>query len=390
MGERLTVEVRLPAVAGMRYHVYAPKVEPGRTYPLIFALHGNSQAATTMLSLMEECSTRELPVFIVAPQYQKGSKFNDPCWDMYMLFRDVFPVILQEVRERYPIDPSRLYLAGYSMGGMCACQWAYSAPSTGKDAFPYRALFLYSSAVAPHTADVAPDLPYLLFVGEKETAVMGVVDMVALVRKAFNTLFAMRKDARYLEIPGAEHGVSHLAREKTREFIALQIPYPCLKGKGKSPALAALRGDLAECRWGPAREKASALEAEPSLEEEGQAELKTLQRAWSDLARQEVNRLEKQTPGLQPYDRLKEIAALFSDGEAGQKAASVLKKRGKDRLLAPELEARRCFHEAWEREIQEPAAGRAAFETLVAAHPQTDCGKRARGRLQALKATAGE
>lgn len=383
-GERLAVDVKHPGAEGMQYHLFVPKaLQPGKTYPLLFALHGNGHAAATMRNQLEGCSSDALPVFIVAPQYQKGMKFNDPRWEESLLFNEVFPLILKEVQAKYPIAPSRRYLCGFSMGGMYSCQWAYRQRKAG-EAFPFQALFLYSSCMPPRTPEEAPDVPYLMFVGEKETAVMGTVNVLGMTRDTFNPMFRMGKDVRYLEIPGMNHAIGPVCVETTRKFIEADTPWPDVRLKKASPACAALAQDLACGLWREAREKAAALEADGSLDEKTLLESKALHKAWREAAKQEADRLGKGPPTLEAVERLEALGTLVDDEDAGKKIAATLDKLRKSKGLAAELEARRLFQEARERERQDEAAGKPAFEALAKAHAATVYGQRAQARVRAL------
>ena len=372
--QRLVVPVSHPDFKGMEYHLFVPPVLPGKRYPLIFALHGNGHAALNMMNAVALCSSDDFPVFVVAPQYQKGSTFNNPCWSGV---EEVFPQILKEVMEKYPIDPDRCYLAGFSMGCNYACGLAYSHAFTP---FPFRAVFLYSTAVPPQRPEDAPDVPYLLFVGDKELKVAGSVNVLKYVRMAFNRMFQMGIDARYHEIPGMEHSVGAPCLEITKAFLRERAPWPALTGKWKSEDCAALVRALAEGRWKEARRRLQALEAH--------TECKAIRKAWTSLAAKEEERLAaeaKLQPTLTGIECLEEIAALFPDAEPGKKAAAAAEKVRKLKPMAAQVEARRLFQEAWDQEKADPAAGKAAFEALASAHPDTVFGQRAKARLQALQ-----
>jgi predicted esterase len=383
-GERLTVDVRHPGAEGIQYHLFVPKAcQPGKTYPLLFALHGNGHAAATMRNQLEACSSDALPVFIVAPQYQKGMTFNDPRWEDSLLFDEVFPLILKEVQAKYPIAPSRRYLCGFSMGGMYSCQWAYQQRKAGEP-FPFRALFLYSSCMPPGTSEEAPDVPYLMFVGEKETAVMGTVNVLAMTRDTFNPMFKMGKDVRYLEIQGMGHTIGPVCLETTRKVIEADMPWPDVRVKKTESACAALAQDLVCGLWREAREKAAALEVDGGLDEKTVADLKAIRKAWREAAKQEADRLGKGPPTLEAVERLEALGALVDDADLGKRIAATLDKLRKGKALAAELEAKRLFQEARAREGQDAEAGQKAFEALAKAHAATLYGQRAQARVRAL------
>ena len=49
-----------------------------------------------------------VPVFVIAPQYQKGQKFNNPTYDNPEV---EFLKILHTVEEKYPVDPAAIHNA---------------------------------------------------------------------------------------------------------------------------------------------------------------------------------------------------------------------------------------------------------------------------------------
>jgi predicted peptidase len=115
--------------------------------------------------------------------------------------------ILDDVRSRYRIDPTRLYGVGQSLGGFGLLDLVQARPT------------LFASAVviaASGDAARAPDLatvPVWFFHGEKDEVVPveGVRRLVAAARKAGATV-------RYTEYAGEEHGLAWLV-VKDRELV---------------------------------------------------------------------------------------------------------------------------------------------------------------------------
>lgn len=89
------------------------KVENGATYPLVVSLHGASLRGnkTSMLSkygtIAALQSGLELPAYVVAPQCPSHQR-----WDPKRIWR-----VIESVASRYPIDTTRIYVIGMSMGG---------------------------------------------------------------------------------------------------------------------------------------------------------------------------------------------------------------------------------------------------------------------------------
>ena len=97
-----------------------PQGFPSRPVHLVVPFPAGGTADLLARSIAQ-ISTDELPVFVIAPQYQKGQKFNNPTYDNPF---EQFLKILHTVREKHPIDPLRMALEGFSMGGNFTCAWA--------------------------------------------------------------------------------------------------------------------------------------------------------------------------------------------------------------------------------------------------------------------------
>ncbi len=100
----------------------AARVSAGR-YPLILSLHGFSLRGNDLSklrryglpSLFEELEQQGEPVLVVAPQLPAG-KLK---WDKASL-----SALLKSVRERYSVDPERIYVTGASLGAVGAYEVA--------------------------------------------------------------------------------------------------------------------------------------------------------------------------------------------------------------------------------------------------------------------------
>lgn len=96
------------------YRTYFPKdySEEGEAYPLLYFLHGSGERGTELDVLELQTLPRfikeglELPFVTVCPQCEE-------MWDTRSL-----DLLLDEVIEKYNVDPSRVYLTGNSMGGL--------------------------------------------------------------------------------------------------------------------------------------------------------------------------------------------------------------------------------------------------------------------------------
>ncbi len=120
----------------MPYRLFRPRVEPGRRYPLVLFLHGSGGSGTDNVKQLEGANgfgglvwalpenQKHHPCFVVAPQ----SNVN---WPAVRLIEGQLPEILpgpglggrlaieivEHLAEGLPVDPSRIYVTGHSMGG---------------------------------------------------------------------------------------------------------------------------------------------------------------------------------------------------------------------------------------------------------------------------------
>lgn len=135
------------------YRLHLPKrTEPGRTYPLVLHLHGAGSRGTdnrnqlnvggsAFLSWMtrrgEEC------VF-VAPQCPKGERWVDVDWKTESHRMHEQPTahlrqtmeIVEDAMKRHPVDRSRVYVMGVSMGGYATWELLQRHPEWFAAALP--------------------------------------------------------------------------------------------------------------------------------------------------------------------------------------------------------------------------------------------------------------
>jgi pimeloyl-ACP methyl ester carboxylesterase len=106
----------------LKHVVYVPRnVEPGRKYPLVVYLHGRCDECTTNERILQESGLRwwheydrdvqKEPTFLVAPAGGTGG------WSSPARRQAVFEII-DGLLDEFPIDRQRIYLMGFSMGGM--------------------------------------------------------------------------------------------------------------------------------------------------------------------------------------------------------------------------------------------------------------------------------
>ncbi len=91
------------------YGIMPPEnYDPSKEYPLIFSLHGAGVEAIGLVGAY----TQKDWAFVVSPTNRRRFGFDWQDWGRLDALE-----VLQQVKERYPIDEDRIHLTGHSMGG---------------------------------------------------------------------------------------------------------------------------------------------------------------------------------------------------------------------------------------------------------------------------------
>lgn len=130
-----------PCQLGERsYHVKTPDAWDGIS-PLPVLLHFHGWQRTGALPVNHgriSGATRRRGVLLIAPN---GLRKTWDMWDQHTQDDDFADAVLKDVAKRWPIDPERVYVSGYSYGSMMA--WRYACESET----PIRALFAISGTL---------------------------------------------------------------------------------------------------------------------------------------------------------------------------------------------------------------------------------------------------
>ena len=114
---------------------------PGRRYPLVIFLHGSAMDDRGQLDGMEAL----LPDFILVAPYARGTSHYYLTSEAQEDIREV----LADVQRHNPVDPKRIFLAGFSMGGYGVYRTFFEDPGL------YRGLIVLSGI--PSVGDRYPD-----------------------------------------------------------------------------------------------------------------------------------------------------------------------------------------------------------------------------------------
>jgi predicted esterase len=387
-GDYVKVDVTDPGFEGMYYTVFVPSAaKKGRSYPLVFALHGNGAKSDGHVRSIARVSTNDHPVFVCAPQYQKGYKFNDPRYDGWDA---KFHEILDAVIAKYPIDTGRLFLQGFSMGGMYSCMWTHGQNAGDPEKYRFHGVWLNGTAVPP--IKPAPNVPYVLMVGERETAVKGTINVTKMTRETYRAMIGKGFDVRYHEIPAMGHSVNEDCIGIMRDFVA---GYPAF-GESVPPtakvpdtlepmAAACRRGDF----WG-ALDKLKGIRAIGSgasaSERAAAGKLAKSAEAWLVKYAKAAPKHLEGTRSPIAYDAfIQQCDLLAGNPTVGPELKAARAKVSKSKKLAPEIQARELFEKALRESEKDAAAGRASMETLAKGSlKKTVFGQRAAQHVQAF------
>jgi predicted peptidase len=186
--------------ASHRYQVYVPfEFTESRTWPIIVDLHGNTlqgqdgllQTAVGMANQIRRTRSR-FPVIVLFPQAPEGGR-----WEQSILQELVIAQLDRTISEFHG-DPSRIYLAGDSMGGTGALRVAYRWPDR------FVAVAIVAGRVEARDGDAgAADREANPFVAAPGTADQ--TNSVEESRRLVTALKAVDGDVNYVEYAGAGH-----------------------------------------------------------------------------------------------------------------------------------------------------------------------------------------
>jgi dipeptidyl aminopeptidase/acylaminoacyl peptidase len=173
----------------------APTLDTSKKWPLVIYLHGKGNHVLTKehLGFAGACAKpanyAERPCFILAPQCPDENGWSGATG------ANVFKT-LKDVMRQLPIDPDRVYLVGYSMGGYGTFSFLNDEPRMFAAGMPI--------AGGANVAIVRNlrRIPLWIFHGEKDTTVSP-----ADSRAIAQALEKMKAPVKYTEFPGEGHGI---------------------------------------------------------------------------------------------------------------------------------------------------------------------------------------
>jgi predicted peptidase len=227
-----------------RYQVYVPAdYTPTKVWPVIVYLHGNGRQGDdgllqTVTGIADQIRQHRLryPLIAVIPQAATGTFWPNPEMEELVIAE------LDRTVEEFHGDSTRLYLGGYSMGGVGAYRIAYHWPDK------FAAMFTIAGSVESGTVAVIPKAaieidhranafttvsdPFAVLASKISALPIrlyhGDADMTVLVEQSRRLSEALRKlgaNFKYTEYPGTDHTQVHskaLAEPDLIEWLLAQ------------------------------------------------------------------------------------------------------------------------------------------------------------------------
>ncbi|MFT5855098.1 MAG: putative peptidase [Verrucomicrobiales bacterium] len=208
------------------YRIFGGRtIQAGKKYPMVIYLHGihlrgkdNTKHLTgEAKSFSYPNNYKKRPCFIVAPQC--------PNWKTWRgATSKKLTALIKALRVNLPVDPDRIYLCGYSMGGYGTWHLLAKQPSLFAAAAPV------SGGGDPESVDGFKHIPIWAFHGEKDPIVSAEKsrEMVAALRKVSTTV-------RHTEFRGAGHLVTRqvFLDEKFHRWLFAQKRSAALVQRGE-------------------------------------------------------------------------------------------------------------------------------------------------------------
>jgi predicted peptidase len=189
------------AVNGLLYLPQDYGRDAQRQWPLIVFLHGagergddpDSLASIGLPQILQERS--DLPFVTVSPQLPPGEVWTDK--------GEMINALVDWLESEYAIDPQRIYLTGFSLGGFGTWALGLNSPDRFAALVPVAGGWeLGSDAVPPNICALAAK-PIWVFHGAQDETVKPAQSEVLV-----NALRACGGDVRYTLLPGATHAAS--------------------------------------------------------------------------------------------------------------------------------------------------------------------------------------
>ncbi len=164
------------------YRYFIPAIESNKKYPLMVYLHSASGRGTNNRKQLEQAAIfyssipfqKQLPMFVLAPQCPTGTQWLNTKFPNlpYVLYnQDAIPespimkqtmTLIKEFIKQHPIDTSRIYISGFSMGSSGSWDIITRYPGT------FAAAILISGTKDTSKTSLASNTSFWLFHGSND------------------------------------------------------------------------------------------------------------------------------------------------------------------------------------------------------------------------------
>jgi predicted peptidase len=172
-----------------------------RRWPLIVFLHGSGERGTdpqrlTNSGLPQYLQDRsDVPFVVVSPQLPLGEEWNDKGATVNAL--------INAIETQYAIDPQRIYLTGFSLGGFGTWALGFNSPDRFAALVPVAGGWEFGSDAVPANICDFASKPIWVFHGAQDETVKPAQSEVLV-----EALRACGSDVRYTLLPKATHAAS--------------------------------------------------------------------------------------------------------------------------------------------------------------------------------------
>lgn len=182
------------------YYLLGPdKAQPGVKYPLIVVLHGRSGHAYGAWVLAKKVVKEDMPAFVMVPMMTEDAvdwtadSFRKKDWQNSRPM-DHVAILTRSLTAQLPIDPDRIYITGYSMGGVGTFGMIEAFPDLFAAAVPI------CGAWYPDQGAKFVNIPIWAFHGtdDRSVPVQQTRDIINAIKKAGGS-------PKYTEYPGVDH-----------------------------------------------------------------------------------------------------------------------------------------------------------------------------------------
>lgn len=196
----------------LRYRLFSPDTAGDQTYPLILFMHGagergddnQRQLTNGVWNLVRDEILENYPAFIVAPQVPIEERWSVIRWDgsLDQTWSDSITSVLQQtdllvdkLMQELPIDTTRFYVTGLSMGGFGTWEYIQRFPDKVAAAVPV------CGGGDLSKAQKISEIPIWAFHGALDEVVIP-----EFSRKMIDSLRAEGGKPGYTEYPDVTHG----------------------------------------------------------------------------------------------------------------------------------------------------------------------------------------